>query len=193
MPNNTTEAERKERRREVVDLIFQGHSYAEIASELDISKGTVHNDVEHMQEKWEAEAIRAMDKHMRGELARLRRIWREAWTAWRESLEQPWREKVKKVGKGESRATVDEVGEIDAKAVITDLETITKEITRRAGGNPQYLRLALQAEREILGLLGLDDYDAGRKERHMDPLIDAIEATAEETDFEEEFGDEEIR
>jgi len=55
---------------------------------------------------------------------------------------------------------------------------------------PQYLRLALQAEREIVELLSPDEYDAGSKEAHINLLA---EATAEETDFEEEFGDEDIR
>jgi len=188
----TTEAQRAARRRQVAKLIRLGKSYAEIADAVDVSKSTVHNDVKRLKGQWRNEAQGDMRDHMARRLAELRAIKREAFAAWLESREEPSKEKVRTEGEGQSVTSVDEDGELDTEVAVTDVEEITKEVTRVAGGDAKHLKNMLDAEKEIQKLLGLHEYEADTEGDRLDDLVDTIEETAKQVDM-SQFEDEEIR
>lgn len=189
---STTEAQRAARRREVAKRLRLGESYAEISNALDVAKSTVSRDVQTLREQWREEARGDMGEHMSRRLAELKAIKREAFAAWLESREGPTREKVRTEGEGKSVTSVGEDGELDTEAAVTEVEEVTKEVTRKAGGNPRYLETMLRAEAKIQKLLGVQDYDPKGDADRLDSLVKAIEHTAEGIDP-KQFEDEEIR
>jgi len=188
----TTEAQRAARRRQVAKLIRLGKSYAEVADAVDVSKSTVHNDVRRLKEQWREEAQKAIGEHLSRRLAELRAIKREAFAAWLESKEDPTREKVRTEGEGESVTSVDEDGELDTEVAVTDVEEITREVVRTAGGDPKHLKNMLNAEKRIAEILGVAEHSPSEDPSRMDDLVDTIEETAKQVDM-SQFEDEEIR
>jgi hypothetical protein len=70
----------QERRRQLVgDMVLMDWSYREIAQELDIAIGTVHNDVQALQEEWREERIETIDQLKKKQLRRLGRLRARAW------------------------------------------------------------------------------------------------------------------
>ena len=188
----TTEAQRAARRRQVAKLIRLGKSYAEIADAVDVSKSTVHNDVRRLEEQWREETQQDMNAHLSRRLAELRAIKREAYAAWLDSREGIAREKVKKKGEGREVTTVDEDGELDTEAAVTEVEEITKEVVRTAGGDPKHLKNMLRAEKRIAEILGVAEHSPSDDGSRLENLVGAIEETAEEMDM-SQFEDEKIR
>ena len=188
----STKAERAARRREVAKRIRLGESYAEISGALDVSKGTIHNDVEALREQWREETQQDMNAHLSRRLAELRAIKREAYAAWLDSREGIAREKVKKKGEGREVTTVGEDGELDTEAAVTEVEEITKEVVRTAGGDPQHLKNMLNAEKRIAEILGVAEHSPSDDGSRLENLVGAIEETAEEMDM-SQFEDEMIR
>lgn len=190
--SSTTEAQRAARRRQVAKRLRLGESYAEIADALDVAKSTVARDVERLREQWRDEAGGDMREHMARRLAELKAIKREAFAAWLESREGPSRKKIRIEGEGQSVTSVDEDGELDTEVAVTDAQEVTKELTRVAGGDAKHLKIMLDAEKEIQKLLGLHDYDRSADGDRLDSLVNVIETTAEDLDY-EQFEDEEVR
>jgi transposase len=188
----STKAERAARRREVAKRIRLGESYAEISEALDVSKGTIHNDVEALRERWREETQQDMNAHFSRRLAELRAIKREAFAAWLDSREGIAREKVKKKGEGREVTTVGEDGELDTEAAVTEVEEITKEVVRTAGGDPKHLKNMLRAEKRIAEILGVAEHSPSDDGSRLENLVGAIEETAEEMDM-SQFEDEKIR
>ena len=188
----TTEAQRAARRRQVAKLIRLGKSYAEVADAVDVSKSTVHNDVRRLKEQWRTEAERDIGEHLSRRLAELKAIKREAFEAWLESKEGPTREKVRTEGEGESETFVDEDGELNTKVAVTDVEEITREVVRTAGGDPKHLKNMLRAEKRIAEILGVAEHSPSDDGSRVENLVGAIEETAEEMNL-SQFEDEEIR
>lgn len=171
---STTEGQRAARRREVAKRLRLGESYAEISDALDVAKSTVCRDVRKLREQWRKETAEDMDRHMDRRLAELKAMKREAYAAWLDSREGPARKRVRtKEGGG-------------------DPEEVTREITRKAGGDAQHLSNMLDAETKIQRLLGLHDYDPETEGSRIKDMVRVIEETAKETDF-SQFEDEEIR
>ena len=189
--SSTSEAQRAARRREVAKRLRLGESYAEIADAVDVAKSTVSRDVQRLREQWREAAQKDMGEHMAQRLAELRAIKREAYAAWVESKEGPTKEKVRTEGEGQSLTSVGEDGELNTEAAVTDVDEITREVVRKPGGNPAHLRIMLRAESKIQKLLGVHDYDPKGEGDRIEPLVEAIEATA--ADLDERFEDEEIR
>lgn len=181
---STTEAQRAARRRDVAKMIRLGRSYAEIAEALDVSKSTVGRDVQRLRQKWRADVEKDMREHMAERLAELKAIKRDAYRAWLDSREGPSEEKVRTKGEGQSRTAVGEDGELQSESVVTDVEHVTREMTRKAGGDPRHLRVMLAAEKRIAEIIGVAEAptptgDAGDR---ISALVGAIEATAQDLD-----------
>jgi len=194
--SSTTEPQRKARRREVAKRLRLGESYAEIAEALSVSKSTVARDVKRLRETWREAVKKDMTEHVARRVAELRAIKREAYRAWHDSREAPAREKVRTEGEGQSRAAVGEDGAIQSTAVVTDVEHVTKEVTRKAGGDPRHLRIMLQAEKRIGQIIGVDDAPTPTdpKGDQVRALVDVIEETAaNEDDLDDRFEDESIK
>jgi transposase len=187
----STKAERAARRRKVAKRVRLGESYSEISEALDVSKGTIHNDVKRLKEQWREEAQKAIGEHLSRRLAELRAIKREAYEAWLDSREGIAREKVKTKGEGRE-ATVDEDGELDTEAAVTEVEEITKEVTRETGGNSRHLKVMLRAEERIAEILGVAEHSPSEEGSRIDALVNTIQETAEQVDM-SQFEDEEIR
>jgi transposase len=190
--SSTTEAQRAARRREVAKRLRLGESYAEISDALDVAKSTVSRDVRRLKERWRKDAERDIGEHLSRRLAELKAIKREAFASWLESQEGPTREKVRTEGEGESVASVDEDGELDAEAVVTEVEEVTREVVRTAGGDPRHLKNMLRAEKRIAEILGVAEHSPSEDGSRIQNLVGAIEETAEEMDM-GQFEDEEIR
>lgn len=189
---STTEAQRAVRRREVAKRLRLGESYAEISDALDVSKSTIARDVRRLKEQWREEAQGDMEDHIARRFAELRAVKREAYSAWLDSREDPTREKIKTSGSGEEVTTVGEDGGLNTEAAVTDVDEITKEVTRKAGGDPRHLQVMLDAETKIQKLLGVHDYDTEGEGDRLDSLVNVMEKAAEEYDP-QQFEDEEIR
>jgi transposase len=188
----STKAERAARRRKVAKRIRLGESYSEISEALDVSKGTIHNDVKRLKEQWREEAQKSIGEHLSRRLAELRAIKREAYEAWLDSREGVAREKVKTKGEGREVTTVDEDGELDTEAAVTEVEEITREVTRETGGNPRHLRVMLRAEERIAEILGVAEHSPSEEGSRIDALVNTIQETAKQADM-SQFEDEEIR
>jgi transposase len=190
--SGTTEAQRAARRRKVAKHLRLGKSFSEIADAVGVSKSTVGRDVKRLKEQWREETQQDMNAHLSRRLAELRAIKREAFAAWLDSREGIAREKVKTKGEGESVTSVDRDGEIDTEAVVTEVEEITKEVVRTAGGDPKHLKNMLRAEKRIAEILGVAEHSPSEDPSRISQLVEAIEGTAEQMDF-SEFEDEKIR
>lgn len=174
----TTEFQRARRRREVARGLLEEKTYAEMAEELCVSKSTIHNDVQRLQERWRDEADQSVKEQIDGQLARFKLMRAEAFESWRESREGPSREEEKWEGEAED-----------------EIEKITRKVVERVGGDPSFLRLAFKAEKHIQTLLSLTEATPHRDdgESRIEPLVEVIEATAEDLDLQERFADEPIR
>ena len=190
--SGTTEAQRAARRRKVAKHLRLGKSFSEIADAVGVSKSTVGRDVKRLKEQWRDEVQQDMSAHFSRRLAELRAIKREAYAAWLDSREGIAREKVKKKGEGREVTTVGEDGELDTEAAVTEVEEITKEVVRTAGGDPKHLKNMLRAEKRIAEILGVAEHSPSDDGSRLENLVGAIEETAEEIDM-SQFEDEKIR
>ena len=80
MSRKTGEAQREDRRRVVAANLLAGLTYREMAAALDISLGTVTNDVGIILGRWKREQVETADECAQIELRRLDRIVNAIWT-----------------------------------------------------------------------------------------------------------------
>src|ERR1700687_5416985 len=77
-----------ERERDL-DLIashyLSGRTQAEIAERLNVCRQQVGYDLKVLQKRWQASAVQKLDKAKAVELAKIDRLEREYWRAWRKS------------------------------------------------------------------------------------------------------------
>jgi transposase len=77
---STAEAAEIERRREAVArLVLDGNTYREIAEDLDVSLGTVADDVSELRDAWRERYAEHYHEHAALELARLDHVERKLW------------------------------------------------------------------------------------------------------------------
>lgn len=179
--SNSKKLEIKKRRRRVAELYLRGWSQREIADDIDMSVATVNRDLSAIQEQWTESALIDMDVAMARQLARLQKLEDEAWEAWHKSKEDKTIEKKKRreriaSGDGENRPS----------------EIEMRETTKSRYGNTAILDRIMRIVDRRTELLGLDEYDPSVEADRIEPLVDAIEATADD-DLDEQFADEDIR
>jgi transposase len=179
--SNSKKLEIKKRRRRVAELYLRGWSQREIADDIDMSVATVNRDLSAIQEQWTESALIDMDVAMARQLARLQKLEDEAWEAWHKSKEDKTIEKKKRreriaSGDGENRPS----------------EIEMRETTKSRYGNTAILDRIMRIVDRRTELLGLDEYDPSVEADRIEPLVDAIEATADD-DLDERFADEDIR
>lgn len=122
-----------ERRKKVGELYLLGWKQNEIAIELNIRQSTVSLDLKQIRKAWRESAIRDFDELRALELARIDKVFREAWAGYVRS-QQPH----------QSATTDGQAGTQKAKRTV-----------RNQYGDPRFLSVILdcsQARREILGL-----------------------------------------
>jgi hypothetical protein len=157
MPS-TSEAERDARRRTVADLLLDGRSQAEIARTLDWSTATISRDVDAVREEWRERRVADLGAHVEAQLARLRRIEREAWGAWADSRAPKRRERTKTTEEG-----VERVAWIEEQ-----------------NGDPRFLRIALKAAEERRELMRLHEVGHEGADDKMPKLFEYVKRMREE-------------
>jgi hypothetical protein len=122
-----------QRRQQVAELTLDGWTQSAIAAQLGLTQAAISKDLKQIRLAWRESSIRDFDELRSQELAKLDRIEREAWAAWRRSQEPA------------QTATVDgTAGSQKAKRTV-----------RHQYGDPRFLQVtldAIEARRQMLGL-----------------------------------------
>lgn len=84
------EAERQQRRNEVMKLYRQGHVQRDIAAQLNISQATVQRDIAAQLKEWREEMKEVVDDAVTRQLLELRQIRTAAWTQFEKEPAKPW-------------------------------------------------------------------------------------------------------
>ena len=129
-----------ERRRKVAAMYVRSARMVDIASQLNVSIGTVHSDIETLKEEMRAVAVDDIGTQVGIALARIEEIARQAWEGWARSIGPKTTEKER---------LVESVEHGDTTAIETAVE---QQI-----GNPTFLQTLLKCEERRAKLLGLDD------------------------------------
>jgi transposase len=115
-----------ERRKRVAAMYLQGMSQWEIGRQLGVTQQCIAKDVHALEKEWLASAVVDIDTAKAKELARIDRLERVAWRAWRRSCQR----KEKATTRMERKLNED-----TQKA-----KTITSKATELRDGNPEYLK-----------------------------------------------------
>jgi DNA-binding transcriptional regulator LsrR (DeoR family) len=127
-------------RRCEADLYLQGWLQADIATELSIDQSTVSRDLKALQKQWLASALIDFNEAKAQELAKIDRLEREYWEAWRRSCEDA--ETVKQRG-----APGDEVGKVKTASV--------ERTVKGQAGDPRFLvgiQWCIERRCKVLGI-----------------------------------------
>ena len=128
MPGRNTQERFRilERRKRVAALYLQGISQWEIGRQLGVTQQCVAKDVHALEKEWLASALVDIDAAKAKELARIDRLERVAWRAWRRSCQR----------KEKASTRLEKKLDEDAKRA----KTVTSKQTEVRDGNPDYLK-----------------------------------------------------
>src|SRR5713101_5677343 len=115
-----------ERRKRVAGMYLQGMSQWEIGRQLGVTQQCIAKDVHALEKEWLASAVVAIDAAKAKELARIDRLERVAWRAWRRSCQR------------KEKATTRMERKLDEDA--QKAKTVTSKATELRDGNPEYLK-----------------------------------------------------
>jgi hypothetical protein len=115
-----------ERRKRVAGMYLQGMSQWEIGRQLGVTQQCIAKDIQALEKEWLASSVVDIDAAKAKELARIDRLERVAWRAWRRSCQR----KEKATTRMEKKLHED-----TQKA-----KTITSKATELRDGNPEYLK-----------------------------------------------------
>jgi hypothetical protein len=116
----------QERRRRVASLYLRGISQWEIGRQLGVTQQCIAKDVQALEKEWLASAVVDIDAAKAKELARIDRLERVAWRAWRRSCQR------------KERATTRLEKKLAEDA--QQGKTVTSKQTELRDGNPEYLK-----------------------------------------------------
>lgn len=83
--DNKKKVEMADRRRDVAALYLAGKVQTEIAAELGVNQATVSRDLTALQKMWAEQALRDLTEAKAEQLAKIDRLEREYWEAWKAS------------------------------------------------------------------------------------------------------------
>jgi hypothetical protein len=115
-----------ERRKRVAAMYLQGMSQWEIGRQLGVTQQCIAKDVRALEKEWLACAVVDIDAAKAKELARIDRLERVAWRAWRRSCQR------------KERATTRLEKRLNEDA--QKAKTVTSKATELRDGNAEYLR-----------------------------------------------------
>lgn len=115
-----------DRRKRVAALYLQGLGQWEIGRQLQVTQQCVAKDVAALEKEWLASALIDIDAAKAKELARIDRLERVAWRAWRRSCQR----KEKASSRMEKKLADDP----------QQARTVTSKQTEARDGNPDYLK-----------------------------------------------------
>lgn len=147
--NAHLKATAEERRAQVADMFLEGQTYAQIAAHFGVSATTIRKDVVKARERWREEADLDFQTHFNAEMARIRKIEREAWVQFRKSQA----EASEKMSLTEP-AQPGPGGESGQPAAKPGSRKVEKS-KREKSGAVAYMRIILDCLKERCKLLGL--------------------------------------
>lgn len=115
-----------ERRKRVAALYLQGLGQWEIGRQLGVTQQCIAKDVQALEKEWLASALVDLDAAKAKELARIDRLERVAWRAWRRSCQRKEKASTRLEKKLAPEAP--------------DGKTVTSKQTEARDGNPEYLK-----------------------------------------------------
>jgi hypothetical protein len=115
-----------ERRKRVAAQYLQGMSQWEIGRQLGVTQQCIAKDIHALEKEWLASAVVDIDAAKAKELARIDRLERVAWRAWRRSGQR----KERAITRLEKRLNED----------AQKAKTVTSKTTELRDGNPEYLK-----------------------------------------------------
>jgi hypothetical protein len=115
-----------ERRKRVAAMYLQGMSQWEIGRQLGVTQQCIAKDVQALEKEWLASAVVDIDAAKAKELARVDRLERVAWGAWRRSCQK------------KEKATTRLEKKLHEDAQLA--KTVTSKATELRDGNPEYLK-----------------------------------------------------
>jgi hypothetical protein len=115
-----------ERRKRVAAMYLQGMSQWEIGRQIGVTQQCIAKDVRALEKEWLASAVVAIDAAKAKELARIDRLERVAWRAWRRSCQR------------KEKATTRMERKLDEDT--QKAKTVTSKATELRDGNPEYLK-----------------------------------------------------
>jgi hypothetical protein len=115
-----------ERRKRVAGMYLQAMSQWEIGRQLGVTQQCIAKDIHALEKEWLASAIVAIVTAKAKELARIDRLERVAWRAWRRSCQR----------KEKATTRMERKLNEDAQRA----KTVTSKATELRDGNPEYLK-----------------------------------------------------
>jgi hypothetical protein len=115
-----------ERRKRVAAKYLQGMSQWEIGRQLGVTQQCIAKDVQALEKEWLASSLVDIDAAKAKELARVDRLERVAWGAWRRSCQK------------KEKATTRLEKKLDEDT--QKAKTVTSKATELRDGSPEYLR-----------------------------------------------------
>src|SRR5271155_2405894 len=116
----------RERRKRVAAMYLQGMGQWEIGRQLGVTQQCIAKDVQTLEKEWLASALVDIDAAKAKELARIDRLERIAWRAWRRSCQK----------KEKASTRLEKKLADDAQQG----KTVTSKHTELRDGNPEYLK-----------------------------------------------------
>jgi hypothetical protein len=116
-------------------LRLQGKTHRQIAKEVGLSKAEVTKTLSRLRADWRRRAKESTDRHITESVARLLRTMDRAWIAYDNSI-GPHEKQTQKTIAG----------------AVAETSVQTEELN----GDPRYLTIVLDCEKQLRGLLGLD-------------------------------------
>jgi transposase len=132
-PATNSEFDLLERRHTVAQLKLRGYSQVDIARQLNVSTATICTDVKAIKAMWREECVDTVEDMRNEAMLKLRKVEREAWSAWERSQSAKETKSLKSDGESEE-SQIREEGQV---------------------GDPRFLDIALKANREVVDLVGL--------------------------------------
>lgn len=148
---------RAERRQRVASLYISGKSQMEIARIVNVTQGTISNDLAAVRKEWLASAVRDFDARISEELAKLEAIERAAWEAWLRSCEDT---EIRHERSEQVRRTTKGANGKKGPAKMVPVRQIADTTRRKQVGDPRFLE---QVERCVLARLRLLGQDAANR------------------------------
>jgi hypothetical protein len=115
-----------ERRKRVAGMYLQGMKQWEIGRQLGVTQQCIAKDIYALEKEWLDSAVVAIDAAKAKELARIDRLERVAWRAWRRSCQR------------KEKATTRMERKLNEDA--QKAKTVTSKATELRDGNPEYLK-----------------------------------------------------
>ena len=103
-------------RRRMADLYLQGWLQADIAAELGVDPSTVSRDLKALQAEWLQSALVDFDAAKAAELAKIDRLEREYWHAWKRSCEDAETATEKFTGNEKSPSRIEKSKRVEGQA-----------------------------------------------------------------------------